>query len=103
MTHNKYVEMHPGSFTMYEYAPVRVEYEVANIEDGMISVVTQTGEEKIFKIPENDLGTKLNAEFTHDLQNNGGLFWTIVVIYAPTKLDDGWKAVFCIESYKLGK
>ena len=103
MTNRKYQETHNGSHSMHQYTPVKMEYEVASIQDNIISAITEDATELFFTLPENELGQKLNSEFSNNTSKNGDLFWIITVVYAPRKVGDGWKATFCIESCKQGK
>lgn len=104
VTNKKYQETVPGHTSMFAFTPVKVEYEVADIQDGAITAMTPEGQEKFFNVPENpDVGPKLVQEFKENHEKGGDQFWVITVLYAPRMVGKKWMANMLVESYKQGK
>jgi len=104
VTGKKYQETVPGHTMMYGFTPVKVEYEVADIQDGSITAMTPDGQEKFFNLPESpEVGAKLLAEFQENQAKSGDQFWIITVLYAPRMVGKKWMANMLVESYKAGK
>lgn len=104
ITNKKYQETVPGHTMMYGFTPVKIEYEVADIQDGQITAMTPDGQEKFFNVPEDpEVGGKLVAEFVENAQKGGDQFWIITVVYAPRMVGKKWMANMLVESYKPGK
>lgn len=103
ITGRKYNETVPGSTTMFEFTPVKVEYEVADIADGSITAMTPDGVEKQFDLPSTEVGEKLKADFAANAEKNGDMFYVITVLYAPRLQGKKWLANMFVESYKPGK
>jgi translation elongation factor P/translation initiation factor 5A len=103
ITGRKYQETVPGHTSMWGFTPVKVEYEVAAIQDGVITAMTPEGTEHFFNVPETDYRQQLVKEFKSNADKGGDLFWTITVVYAPRGNEKKWMANMHVESYKLGK
>lgn len=109
ITNRKYQETVPGHATMFEFEPKKMEYEVVDIVDGIITAMgndgSDKGQEKFFNLPAEEHGQKLLAEFTANAEAGGENFWIITVLFAPrgTGTADKWLANIYVESYKQGK
>lgn len=104
ITGRKYQESVPGHTTMFGFTPMKVEYEVADISEGVITAMTPDGQEKFFNVPETeDVGAKLVAEFKENAEKNGDQFFIITVLYAPRMVGKVWMANMWVEAYKPGK
>lgn len=76
----------PGHNQLYTFKPVRVEYNVADVQDN-IHCVSSTGEENIFRICEETVYEQLELEFNANTKEGGDKYWTITVIYMPRLLN----------------
>jgi len=103
ITGKKLVETVPGHTTMFSFEPVKKEYEVADIGDGVITAITPEGEEKSFNLPEGEVGEKLLGEFKANADKGGDQFFIIGVIYAPRMVGKKWMANILVDSFKAGK
>jgi len=104
ITNKKYQETVPGHTMMYEFTPVKIEYEVADIHDGQITAMTPDGQEKFFNVPEEpEVGEKLVSSFKENQEKGGDQFWIITVVYAPRMVGKKWMANMLVESFKPGK
>jgi len=103
ITGKKLVETVPGHTTMFAFEPVKKEYEVADIAEGQITAITAEGEEKVFPLPEGEVGDKLREEFKTNQDKGGDQFFLIGVIYAPRMVGKKWMANVLVESFKAGK
>lgn len=104
ITGKKYQETVPGHTSMWGFTPVKVEYEVADIQDGVITAMTPEGVEKFFNLPEDpEVGEKLLKEFKENAAKGGDQFFIITVCYAPRLNGKKWMANMLVESYKQGK
>lgn len=89
---------------IYIYSPVKIEYEVADIQDGMITAMTPEGVERFFNLPdEPEVGEKLLNEFRDNATKGGDQFFVITVVFAPRGNEKKWMANMHVESYKPGK
>jgi len=93
---------------MMQFAPIKVEYEVADIVGQDITAMDPDGGEHHFKVPcETDdakkVGDALVAAFKDNAAKGGDQFFIITVIYAPRLVGKKWMANMLVESYKLGK
>jgi len=103
ITGRKYQETVPGHTSMWGFTPVKIEYEVAAIQDGTITAMSSDGAEHFFNVPETDYGQALVKDFKTNADKGGDLFWSITVVYAPRGNEKKWNANMHVESYKLGK
>jgi len=104
INNRKYQETVPGHTSMFAFTPSKMEYEVADIQDGVITAMTPEGQEKFFNVPENpEIGAKLVQEFRDNAEKGGDQFWIITVLYAPRMVGKKWMANMLVESYKPGK
>lgn len=103
ITNRKYQETVPGHATMFSYEMKKMEYEVADIANGMITAVTAEGTEKFFNVPAAEHGEKLVADFKANAEKGGDQFYIITVLYAPRMVGKKWMANMWVESYKPGK
>jgi len=104
ITGKKYQETVPGHTSMWGFTPVKVEYEVADIQDGVITAMTPDGQEKFFNVPEDpEVGEKLVKEFKENAEKGGDQFWVVTVVYAPRMVGKKWMANMLVEAYKPGK
>lgn len=103
ITSKKYQETVPGHTMMFGFTPVKIEYEVADIADGVITAMTPDGQEKFFNIHDDpEVGQKLVDEFRANAESGGDQFWIINVVYAPRMVGKKWMANMLVESYKAG-
>jgi len=103
ITNRKYQETVPGHATMWGYTPAKIEYEVADISNGMITAITADGQEKEFQLPSTEVGEKLLADFKANAEKGGDAFFIITVLYAPRMVGKKWVANMFVEAYKNGK
>jgi len=103
VTGKKLVETVPGHTTMFQFEPVKKEYEVADIVDNTITAITPEGEEKSFPLPDGEVGSKLKEEFSANSEKSGDQFFLIGVLYAPRMVGKKWMANVLVESFKAGK
>jgi len=100
----KYQETVPGHTMMFGFTPVKIEFEVVDIQDGQITAMTADGTERFFNLPEDpEVGGKLLAEFRENAEKSGDQFWIITVVFAPRMVGKKWVANMLVESYKKGK
>jgi len=102
-TGKKYQETVPGHTTMFTYAPLKAEYEVAAINDGTITAMTSDGQELFFNVPESDIGKNLSEAYAANQAVNGDKFWVITVLYCPRMVGKKWMANMMVEEFKEGK
>jgi hypothetical protein len=88
---------------MFAYDPAKLEFEVADIQDGMITAMTADGQEREFQVPDTDYGKKLVEEFQANAAAGGDNFWIITVVFAPRMVGKKWMANMFVEAYKAGK
>lgn len=104
ITNRKIQETAPGHATYFAFTPAKVEYEVADINEGVITAMTPTGDEHFFNVPAGEIGENLVKDFTEAAKGDkGDQFYIISVLYAPRMLGKKWVANMLVESYKAGK
>eukprot|EP00697_Spironema_sp_BW2_P006916 gnl/Spiro4/210_TR117_c0_g1_i1.p1 gnl/Spiro4/210_TR117_c0_g1~~gnl/Spiro4/210_TR117_c0_g1_i1.p1 ORF type:complete len:191 (+),score=46.20 gnl/Spiro4/210_TR117_c0_g1_i1:38-574(+) len=99
VTGHQYTKTVPASSTQFEFTPVRVEYEVADITEGQLTAMTPDGREKMFDVPPTEIGAALKADFDANAAAGGDLFFVITVLYAPRRQGATWLANLFLESY----
>lgn len=104
VTGKKYQETVPGHITMFEFTPVKIEYDVTDIKGTEIHAMDGEGEQYVFNVPDNpEVGEKLIADFKDNEAKKGDKFFIITVLYCPRMVGKKWMANLFVESYKLGK
>jgi len=104
ITGKKYQETVPGHITMFQFTPMKIEYDVTDIVGSDIACIDTDGNEHKFNIPDNpEVGAKLVTEFKENQALGGDKFYIITVLYAPRMVGKKWMANMFVESYKLGK
>jgi len=103
ITNRKYQETVPGHATLLEYEPKKMEYEVVDINGNQITAMDQDGNERFFRVPAEEHGAKLVADFKANAEKNGDQFFLITVLYAPRMVGKKWVANMWVETYKPGK
>jgi translation initiation factor 5A len=104
ITGKKIQETAPGHATYFAFTPSKIDYEVADINDGQITAMTPDGQEYFFNVPANEeVGEKLVKEFKENTEKNGDQYFTITVLYAPRMVGKKWMANMLVESYKASK
>jgi len=103
ITGRKVQETAPGHATYFAFTPAKIEYEVADINEGVITAMTPEGQEHFFNVPVSEDGVKLASEFKEAADKGTDSFFIITVLYAPRMVGKKWVANTLVESYKQGK
>jgi len=104
VTGKKYQETVPGHITMFQFTPIKIEYDVADIVGSDITCMDPEGNEYHFNVPDNaEVGEKLVADFKDNAAKGGDQFFVVTVLYAPRLVGKKWMANMLVESFKLGK
>jgi len=103
ITGRKVQETAPGHATYFAFTPTKVEYEVADINEGVITAMTPDGQEHFFNVPPGEVGENLMKDFKDAADKGSDQFFIITVLYAPRLMGKKWVANMLVEAYKQGK
>jgi translation initiation factor 5A len=106
LTNKKYNEVHPGHLKLRAFDLRKTEYDVTDIVDNELTVLTEEGEQEIFMIDfsdDNSVQGKMKAEFEAIQEGDSARFIQCVISEAPYGAEGSEKLDHRVAEWKEGK
>jgi translation initiation factor 5A len=107
LTNKKYNEVHPGHIILRAFDLHKNEYDVTDIEDGLLTVLDEDGEQHVFKVnfaeDKDPVSYKMKQEFDNINENGLDKFLQCVISTAPYGTAGNEKTDHRVCEWKEGK